>query len=333
MRGKNLPVLLVIVLISSCHVFLGPDPDNSPKGIFDSIWNDFNETYALFDVKGIDWNEVYKIYSPGIQPDMNSFRLFRICEEMLNELNDPHVNLISPFNDLSEKEPFNLEYVKNKLKDGGALAGDSMFFYGTFQEKPNVGYIYIKGFRFGKENSTLDPIQSWAKKIDGILQSLARTDSVILDIRDNGGGSVANAEYIAGRFAAVQKDYIKVSTKNGPGRNDFSTPVPFTIRPAGQKYTKPVVLLTNNQTVSAAEWLTLALRTQNHVTHAGEATRGGFSIMIRRPLINGWEYTMSIQKVTDVEGNCYEGIGITPDEEHIVAGHDTQLDYALSFFD
>jgi len=321
---------LVIVLLSACHVFLGPDPDNSPKGIFDSIWNDFNETYALFDVKGIDWDEVYKTYSPEIQPDINSFRLFRICEEMLYELDDPHVRLISPFSNPSEKEAFDLEYVTNKLNGGGAFVGDNMFFYGTFQEKPDVGYIYIRSFKSIKINNTFDPIQPWAKEIDDILQSLANTDSVILDIRDNGGGVPAYAEYIAGRFVAVEKDYIKASTKNGPGRNDFSSPVSFTIRPAGPVYTRPVVLITNNQTASAAEWFTLALRTQNHVTHVGETTRGAFSVMIIRPLINGWEYTMSIQKVTDIEGNCYEGIGITP--EHIVAGDDAQLDYALSLF-
>ncbi len=47
---------------------------------------------------------------------------------------------------------------------------------------------------------------------------------------------------------------------------------------------------------------------------------------------------MSVQKVTDMNGICYEGIGIAPEAEHIrvntdaeiMAGIDTQLEYAIS---
>jgi C-terminal processing protease CtpA/Prc len=216
------------------------------------------------------------------------------------------------------------------LKDGGVLTSDKMFLYGVFREKPNVGYIYIAGFILGETELSGGPIQDWAKKIDGIVKSLSYTDYIILDIRGNKGGLSSNAEYIAGRFISVQKDYIKVCTKNGPRRNDFSVPVSYTIKPAGSKYTKPVVLLTDNITVSAAERFTLALRTQDHVTHAGEITRGALSLKIIRSLINGWEYTMSVQKVTDMNGNYYEGTGIAPDFP--IAGHQAQLDYALNKF-
>jgi C-terminal processing protease CtpA/Prc len=249
---------------------------------------------------------------------------------MLDELNDAHVTLITPFGNPPTQGSFNYEYIRNMLNGGGVLTGDRKFLHGVFKEKPNVGYVHIAGFVSGKVELAVGPVQDWAKKIDGILQSLARTDFIILDIRGNSGGLRSNAEYIAGRFISVQKKYIKVCTKSGSGRNDFSVPVSRTIRPAGSGYTKPVVLLTDNFTMSAAEWFTLALRTQNHVTHAGETTRGALSTMVTRPLINGWEYTMSVQKVTDMKGNCYEGTGIAP--VFPIAGHEAQLDYALNLF-
>jgi C-terminal processing protease CtpA/Prc len=337
LNRNKLPVLLAMVLMSACHVFLGSDPDSSPKEIFNGIWNDFNETYALFDVRGIDWNEAYKTYSPEIRADTNSYRLFRVCAEMLDGLNDPHVKLTAPFGnsgsleDSDDQEPLNLKNIQSRLKNQGVFAGDEMFLYGTFTSKPRVGYIYIKSFLSGKVELAYGPVQAWAEEIDGIVQSLADTDYIILDLRGNSGGLGSNAEHVAARFISVQKDYIKVSTKNGPGRNDFSAPVPYTIKPAARRYTKPIILLTDNRTVSAGERFTMALKTQEHVIHAGETTCGAFSAKIVRPVINGWEYSMSVQKVTGINGECYEGKGIAPDEEHRVTGQERQLNYALSF--
>ena len=90
-------LFVLLLLFSTCQLFLGQDPDKSPMGIFNRIWTDFNETYALFDARNIDWDEIYGIYSPKIHPTMNDFELFRVCAQMLNELNDSHVNLITPF--------------------------------------------------------------------------------------------------------------------------------------------------------------------------------------------------------------------------------------------
>jgi len=80
---KKMTLILTVVLLSSCQIFLGPDPDNNPRGIFDRIWTDFDETYALMDVKGINWNDVYNKYSPRISSDMNDRQLFEVCADML----------------------------------------------------------------------------------------------------------------------------------------------------------------------------------------------------------------------------------------------------------
>jgi C-terminal processing protease CtpA/Prc len=134
-------------------------------------------------------------------------------------------------------------------------------------------------------------------------------------------------EYIAARFAAKAEDYIKESVKNGPGHNDFSAPKTRIHKPAGTRYTRPIVLLTNGDSVSAAEWFTLALRTQGHVNHAGTATHGAFSGREERSLINGWIYRISPYRITDMSGNCYEGRGISPEKE-IAGTDDEQMVYA-----
>jgi C-terminal processing protease CtpA/Prc len=97
-------------------------------------------------------------------------------------------------------------------------------------------------------------------------------------------------------------------------------------------------MLTNKQTISGGEWFTLALRSQSHVTHVGGTTNGAFSLSLERSLINGWIYSVSVQKVTDMAGKCYEGIGISPEHETtnteagLAANKDKQLEDARDLF-
>jgi C-terminal processing protease CtpA/Prc len=233
-------------------------------------------------------------------------------------------------------EPFNLDVVKNYLVNGGAHAGEDMFYYGitdpSYPGNPaNVGYIHIAGF--AKGGNGISQSQDWAQAINGIIDSLAGTKAIVLDIRGNRGGLQSNVNYIAGRFAAEEKDYVRVRTKDGPGRNDFSSPITHTVKSNETRYSKPIVLITNKQTISAAEWFTLALRTQNHVVHTGSTTNGAFSLSLQRPLVNGWVYSTSVQEVTDINGQCYEGKGIVPHNPKtagISGTVDDQLVYALS---
>ncbi|MDR0670483.1 MAG: S41 family peptidase [Treponema sp.] len=334
--------VIFFVVPASCGVFLGPDPGDSPREIFDSLWNDFNETYALMDIRGpggIDWDAAYTAHAGRTYSGMGEQELFDVCKDLLKVLDDPHVYLMSPFAyfnsggrfDNSGMEDFNLDVVTGYLDGGGKSAGEGMFRYGTFIAKPAVGYLYISGFARG--NTGTAQSQDWTKDIDGIINELSGTDAIILDIRGNRGGLQANVDYIAGRFADVEKDYVEVRTKNGPGRNDFSSPVSHSVKPAGTRYTKRIVLVTNKQTISGGEWFTLALRTQDHVTHTGSTTNGAFSLSLERPLVNGWIYSVSVQKVTDMAGTCYEGRGIVPDDKkdaNISGAVDDQLAHALT---
>ena len=341
---KKIKFIIIPVLVMSifaCRVFLGPDPDNNPYGIFEQVWKDFNEMYALMEFKGIDWNAVYDHFSPQISSGMTDWELFDVLSDMLSVLDDAHVILSSPFAfsnsggrfDSSNIEPFSLDVVKTYLNGGGTSAGNGMFLYGTFSSNPEIGYIYVAGFAYGMTG--IGQSQDWTRDIDVIVQSLEHTSSLVLDIRGNRGGLPSNVEYIASRFVSVQKNYADVRTKNGPGRNDFSSPITMSIQGAGSNYTKPIVLLTNKQTISGGEWFTMALLTQDHVTHAGGTTMGAFSLAIERRLINGWLYNVSIQKITDMNGVCYEGIGIKPEHEvtntslEIESDQDSQLEFAI----
>jgi len=314
-------LLLTIILLSSCELFLGPEPDISPPGILKGLWNDFNNIYAYLDFRMShnlyynDWHDVYYNdrygYALRVNQNTSEENLYKECVNMLRELNDPHVGLHAPgkfqSSYVEDGEPFNLSYITPLLVNGDGKFTN--FYYGKFSSA-NIGYIHIFGFT---QDGTDPMLQTWGKAIDDIIKDLADTDAIILDIRNNRGGHIYVMEYIAARFASKQKEYLLSSNKNGPGPNDFQSLKTHIIIPANNRYTKPIILLTNKDTVSVSERFTIALRTQDHVTHMGTTTRGAFSVRMERPMVNGWFYSISTERVTDMNGKIYEGIGITPD--------------------
>jgi C-terminal processing protease CtpA/Prc len=211
-----------------------------------------------------------------------------------------------------ELEEF-VKITRTYLKDNGAMTKNNVMLYGVFEADPSIGYLFIS--EFSDDINITGPF-NWVDSINEIIKFFrVNTQAVIVDVRYNLGGFSSIMEYIASRFAWQPENYLIISTKKGPGPNDFSAPLTYKITPAGTSYTKPVVLLTNKASCSAAEWFTLAMRRQPHVSHVGSSTSGALSTRITRPMINGWYYSISACKVTDINGKCYEGFGIQPHTE------------------
>jgi len=344
------------VLIGACNVFLGPEADTDPHSVLKSLWNDFNEIHAYIDIrmsynrKFKSWEQVYEHYrNELLKPipeggDRGGKLLWNVCKGMLGELNDPHVSLSVPGGHsfwtsgddelIIEENWYKPLWIRENYLENGGIDKARYFIYGRFiAPDNNIGYIHIA--LFTDNNNMMQ--QGWAREIDGITKYFQdeKIKAVIIDVRNNPGGLSPVAEYIAARFCSVQKNYMKSSAKNGPGRNDFSDPMTFRVRPEGTVFTKPVALLTNRGTVSAAEWFVMAMKTQSHVTHMGTPTRGAFSAKTSRPMLNGWFYTISAYRVTDMNGKCFEGEGISPAEEYVFMGNpggegkDIQLEKVL----
>ncbi|MDR0455751.1 MAG: S41 family peptidase [Treponema sp.] len=344
---KFLLPILTMVLLTACDVFLGHDPDiNDPKEIINDLWTGIDETYAYFGHKKefVDsefvnkWNKARADALKKVKSDTTSNDLFTICYAMLAVLGDPHadfddnvkvkfryasyigtqgyLNILPP-----PEPPFS-----TKINEGPYKYYN--FYYGKFESpNENIGYIEIENFFVNKDHL------KWWEEIDNILEYLKDTNALVIDVRGNSGGQLEPMRHIASRFFHEEKEYCKFYYKKGPGHNDFGAPI-FSekIKPPAERYryTKRVVLLTNDRTFSAAEHFTLALRTQSpHITHMGTKTRGGFCSGISRRMINGWYYHVSHRKVVDEKGECWEGRGITPDEP--IPNNQNEFEYALNW--
>jgi hypothetical protein len=323
---KFLVPLLTMALLTACDVFLGPDPDiNDPKKVIENLWTGINKNYAYFDQKtdpSFDWNKVKVRYSEKADSVTSPAQLVQLCKDMLEELKTSHSVFYAPPYPGLDKKDKNRYKKPNEYYVKDIKSEYTKFYFGRFN-KPNdkIGYIGIAQFIVSGKTD-----QSWIERINEIIKQLKDTDAIILDVRGNPGGSVENAEYIANRFAQQEEPYCKEYTKNGHEHNDFFEPVIHTIKPSAEeteRYTKPVALLTDGGSSSSAEWFTLALRTQPHVTHVGEQTYGVFSSRRSWRLINGWYYSVPDRRIEDIKGNCLEDnrlgdIGIKPKPENII---------------
>jgi C-terminal processing protease CtpA/Prc len=294
-------------------MLLGNDEINSPENNFELLWSDFNEHYALFGVKNINWQDVYNTYRPQVNPNTTNTELWEITTNMLEVLNDGHTTLINPKNNwffesgdslnVQALSEFDLQLVKNNYLDYLSYSSEPDISFGKLKNK-DIGYIHLYSVEGDKP-----------EVIDDIIQHLKHHKAIVVDIRNNGGGYDNYASRIAGAFADGEHFIYTVQTKNGPEPNDFDEKKKYYTKPKGaEQFLKPVILLTDRFTASGAEIFTLNMRAFNHVTIVGDITAGDHSDQSNlRFLPNGWVYTYSPQLYLMPNGESLEGIGISPD--------------------
>jgi carboxyl-terminal processing protease len=311
-------VAMTLALGAGCaDFFLGEDPVSSPQENFEIFWESFERHYAHFEIKGIDWHDVYDRYRPRVGPSTTDDELFDIFGEMIAELQDGHVYLSSrtrrAYSDWytsGAPRNFNPDAVRHHyLQDGERVTGDGNIIYGWVDE--GIGYIRLRTLAGG--DGWGSRVSGWIEAIDEPLAEFSHARGIILDLRSNPGGRAFNTSFMAGRFADGRRPYIVTRSRNGAGYDDFSAPTYWYVKPnVMQPFLRPVVVLTNRYTFSAAEWLTLAMREFPHVTHVGTNTGGGLAMFLPRELPNGWHYTISVQDTRCIRGVNYEIRGITP---------------------
>jgi carboxyl-terminal processing protease len=137
----------------------------------------------------------------------------------------------------------------------------------SFVLEPGIGYIHLTAF----ESKTPQEIVDALKQLD-VAGNSSTGDSpsslrgILLDLRDNHGGMVEAALGVASLFL---KPGTLVLTVRGR-----TQPESYRTHPAPYAFDRPLVLLVNNNTASAAEVLAAALQEHDRALVAGEPTFG-----------------------------------------------------------
>ena len=332
MVKKILLLLFQVLIMTSCGEI--QDMENDPHGNFEALWRILDEHYCFFGEKDVDWEEVHTRYGECIDDEMTREELFNVLADMIDELKDGHTNLSSGFRTsyyrkwwsdypqnynerLIQEHYFNYNYRSIGGIDYGLLSD-------------NIGYL-----RYGNFSSAIGN-----GNIDYVLQFLSTSRGLIIDVRDNGGGDLTNVEQLVSRFITKPTLVGYISHKTGPGHNDFSEPRGFTYNPIGGghiSYGKPVVVLCNRGTFSAANNFVAIMKNLPGVTIVGAQSGGGGGMPYSSELPNGWGIRFSSCAILDANGKSTEngieptaGCAVDMDEDLERQGIDSIIEKAIS---
>ena len=189
-------------------------------------------------------------------------------------------------------------------------------------KKRNVGYLRLKSFNENSDKQLFDKIK--------IFENKNKLIGYVLDLRNNPGGLLTQAISITDFF--LENGEI-VSTK---GRKVSETRKFFARSGDGIKG-KPIIVLINNGSASAAEILAGALKDHKRAIILGENSYGKGSVQSIIPLRNGGGMRLTISKYYLPSGKSISEVGVSPDilvkesenKFEINSSNDNQLNYAL----
>lgn len=312
LRSYGIYLIAICCLMTSCEeLFLEEElATNQPQQNLDYLWTECDRKYAFFELKDVDWDQVYADHSAMIYDGMTDDSLFNVLGSMLRQLRDDHTNLISPFNisffGVSRLGPDNYDariisdhYLPDNYYVSGPFRHD--FVAGTNKE---VGYI-----RFASFTGIINEIN-----LGFVLDRYKDTKGLILDLRENGGGAVTDVFGLLSRFVNEKTLLFYSRLKDGPGHNDFTEPEPAYVEPAdGVKYMKKVMVLIDRGTFSAGSYTALGAKAIPNMILIGDSTGGGLGLPNGGQLPNGWTYRFSITQTLDLNLNNEYEDGVPPD--------------------
>jgi hypothetical protein len=168
----------------------------------------------------------------------------------------------------------------------------------------NVGYLQITAFYRANEG---------AETLQAAMNFVAHTDALILDLRNNGGGSSDTAIQLLSYFF------------NDPGRLLLSIigrsgePQIFNAQATGVAYrdeSRPLYVLVSGSTWSAGEAVPFILQEQRRATIVGQKTAGAANPAGPWPINSSLTMTIPFGRIKSaVKGSNWDGVGVIPEIE------------------
>ncbi len=179
-----------------------------------------------------------------------------------------------------------------------------------------VGYIYLPKFyaNFEQTETGRTSAEDVAKEVEKLKHE--KVNGIIIDLRNNGGGSLTDAVKMAGLFIS-SGPVVQVKTKMGIPKilEDTDTTI---------QYRGPLVVLVNSFSASASEILAAAMQDYHRAVIMGTTTFGKGTVQTKMELDRYWNganqnmgslgsLLVTIQKFYRINGGSTQLKGVTPD--------------------
>ncbi|HEY0655695.1 MAG TPA: carboxy terminal-processing peptidase [Chryseosolibacter sp.] len=207
--------------------------------------------------------------------------------------------------------------VRDKIKLEELAAKKDLINYQKNGKNMKLGVITLPGFymeyeEYQKGNPNYN---STTRDVQRLLKELQTTgvDGVVLDLRNNGGGSLSEAIDLTGLFI---KNGPVVQVKNSANRVEVGTD-----DDPGVVYNGPLVVLTNRFSASASEIFAGAIQDYHRGVVVGESTYGKGTVQtvidldkfINDPTNEVGQLKLTFQKFYRVTGSSTQHKGVIPD--------------------
>ncbi len=292
------------------------------KVFVDKVWSSdllkrgVKQGVEVVSIYGVDvmkyGEEVLGQYVPSSTPQWLNYRIFNGYELTKGrrtvpvdvEFYDGKTKIAVSFN---RNDDWDIQ-----LREGQEENDFSTFKYTIL--KNNVGLLKVRNFMNSSFNSLFDSIYT----------EIQKSDCLIIDLRDNGGGNSGYADYILRHLSSTP---IKTSSWSSrmyiPAHASWNYPAEWYQSPSGylnpvnkEIYNKPVAVLINAGTFSSSEDFCVKFRGMKRGNIIGETSGGSTGNAVAISLIEGVAGAKICSK-NDIspDGVAYVGIGVIPDIE------------------
>lgn len=214
--------------------------------------------------------------------------------------NDPQTvkDLQNPPQDQADSTPQKVAY--NPFFDGKDAVERNFGFREVKVLEGNIGYIKISEINISVKSLPI---------LFAAMRLVENSKALIIDLRSNGGGGSNVGSVLESFFLPAQTPLLDFKTRNGSSHMEKT--VDWLLEP---RYEKPLFILVNKGTVSAAEAFAFALQKHRRAKVVGQRSAGGAFMNSWYPVNEHLFISVSTGAPTLPGTNeSWEGNGIQPD--------------------
>jgi len=383
-----------LLAFASCRKTIASQPeatsypgDNYPD-VFQGFWNGMNNNYVFWGIDTTNWDNMYKVYKPlfdqlTVFDSSHEALAEQYFSQMTKGLIDSHYTLefMTTGNEFQPSEYRKLQIDPNYFTDsafpaavldslipakyltqGTVVQGtDTVTLEGTATPftavtgliNNQVLYLYFSNFALSQAGANTGPVFSYF--FDILHRYYNQLKGIVIDVRGNGGGEIADLDYLVGQMVTSQYTFGSTRYKNGVNRLDYSPWAPAVVKPwvgGSVNVTAPIVILGDHLSVSMSELTIMAIKTLSNGKFIGTRTWGANGPLTSSVYFDGGQFTVgssawgssgymfvytSSSCFKYINDSIYEGVGVPPDiyaretNAAYLNGDDLVLDAAMKY--
>jgi hypothetical protein len=305
---KSNYLIILILLTSSIFFGQGSQPaidETEKKTVIDSVCANLEREYIF--------PEITQKYVSKLKENLRSGKYTSIKEpqEYAKKLTE---DLAAIHRDGHLHINYNPEWIKNekqraKLDEAAILRNkreERMTNYGFEEIKilpGNIGYLKFNSFSYDEGAFNV---------ASGVMDLLANADALIIDLRENGGGSPEMFQFLCSYFLNSPRKHLNSFFYKEPDRTtQYWT---YTYLPGKRLDKADLYILTSKNTFSGAEEFSYNLKNLKRATVIGETTGGGAHdskfVILNHNFMMMLPFARAFNPITKTN---WEGVGVEPD--------------------